>query len=60
MNENQQQQIVVAQAKRDELCEQCFRLLHKISRKPSCLKLLGLAKTHLEMLAAYKTDRPKP
>jgi len=48
---------VTAQIERDRLCEECFRLLYKISRKPSCLKLLGLALAHLEMLAQYKSGR---
>ena len=49
--------IAAAQIERDRLCEQCFQLLYKISRKPSCLKLLGLALAHLKMLADYKANR---
>lgn len=53
----EQETLVAAQAERDRLCEECFQLLHRISRKASCLKLLGLAKAHLQMLADYKSDR---
>ena len=55
--ENQEQAIVAAQIERDRLCEECFQLLHQVSRKPSCLKLLGLARNHLLLLAEYKTGR---
>lgn len=46
-----------ALAERDRLCEQCFQLIYKISRKASYLKLLKLAKNHLELLASYKSNR---
>lgn len=49
--------IAVAQNERHRLCEECFQLLYKISKKPSCLKLLGLAKEHLALLASYKSGR---
>ena len=49
--------IAAALVQRDQLCEECFQLLHEVSRKPSCLKLLQLAKNHLEILASYKSNR---
>lgn len=51
--------IIAAQLQRDQLCEECFRLLYRISQKPSCLKLLTLARNHLEILAGYKANRQK-
>lgn len=56
MSENQQQ-IADAKIERDRLSEECFQLLYRISRKPSHLKLLRLAKAHLEMLSNYKNTR---
>lgn len=55
--DDQQTAIARAEIERDRLCAHCFKLLYKISRKPSCIKLLGLAQAHLEMLAEYKTGR---
>ena len=49
--------IAAAKIQRDEICEKCFKLLYQISRKSSCLKLLNLAQTHLQMLADYKSRR---
>lgn len=49
--------IAAAQSERDQLCEECFRLLYQISRRPSCLKLLVLARNHLRLLAEYKANR---
>ena len=49
--------IAAATIERDKLCEECFQLLHQVSRKSSCLKLLNLAKDHLKMLASYKSNR---
>lgn len=36
--------IAKAQIERDHLCEECFQLLHQISRRPGYLKLLKLAR----------------
>lgn len=38
-------------AERDLLCEECFQLLHQISRRPGYIKLLNLARDHLILLA---------
>ena len=54
MDDKQQAAIARAKVQRDEMCQSCFNLLYKISRKPSCLKLLGLAEAHLKMLSDYK------
>ena len=56
MSDNEQA-IAAAKIQRDQMCEECFILLHQISRKSCCLKLLGLAKAHLKMLAEYKSNR---
>lgn len=57
MNTNRNDAVAAAQIERDKLSEECFQLLYKISRKPSYLKLLRLAKAHLEMLSNYKNTR---
>ena len=57
MNQSNDDAIAAAKVERDRLCEECFILLHQISRKSCCIKLLGLAKDHLEMLADYKSNR---
>ena len=57
MIDNEHAAIAAAKVQRDKLCEECFQLLHQVSRKPSCLKLLQLAKNHLGILAAYKSNR---
>ena len=51
--------ITAAQIERDRLCEECFQMLYKISRKASCLNLLGLALAHLKILAEYKANRSR-
>ena len=51
--------IAAAQTQRDALVRECQRLLIEVSRRPGCVKLLQLAKTHLEMLAQYKATRHK-
>ena len=57
MNQPQDDAIAAAKVERDRLCEECFILLHQISRKSCYLKLLHLAKNHLVMLASYKANR---
>jgi hypothetical protein len=42
---------------RRKLINQCHSLISAIARRPGHLKLLTLAQNHLEMLAAYKTNR---
>ncbi len=32
--------LAAAKIERDKLCEECFQLRNKVSRKPCCLKLL--------------------
>lgn len=49
--------LAAAQSERDKLCEECFQLLHQISRRPGCIKLLNLAREHLRQLAQYKAGR---
>ena len=51
--------IANAEAESDALLRKCQRMLLQISRRPSCLKLLGLAKVHLTMLAKYKLGRSR-
>ena len=51
--------IAEAKTRRDVLVRECQQLLIEVSRRPGCVKLLGLAKTHLEMLAQYKATRHK-
>lgn len=51
--------ITDAEAERDALLRECQQMLLQISRRPSCLKLLGLAKVHLNMLAKYKLGRSR-
>lgn len=53
MNENQHE----LKLKRQELIKRCHSLIDAIARSPGCIKLLTLAKTHLEMLANYKGNR---
>jgi len=49
--------IAFAETERDILLAECRALLVLVSRRPGALKLLGLAKMHLEMLSKYKTGR---
>ena len=42
-----------------ELFLECQRLQLQISRKPSSIKLLGLAKQHLIVLSNYKLGRSR-
>lgn len=44
---------------RRELIEQCHRLINVIARSSCSIKLLSLAKSHLEMLANYKGNRQR-
>ena len=57
MRHNFDNAIANSKAERDRLCEECFQLLHQISHRPGCLKLLNLARGHLRILAAYKGSR---
>ena len=57
MRHNFDNAIADAKTERDRLCEECFQLLHQISRRPGCLKLLNLARGHLRILAGYKASR---
>lgn len=56
---SEDQAIAAAQTRRDVLVRECQRLLIEVSCRPGCVKLLGLAKTHLEMLAQYKATRQR-
>lgn len=51
------QQTTSAEALRSELVAECHSLIVSIAHKPSCLKLLALARNHLRMLAQYKGNR---
>ena len=59
MNSHPDDAIARAQVERSKILEECFQLLYRISKKASCLKLLGLAQAHLQMLADYKLNRGK-
>ena len=52
-----EQAIAEAKTQRDALVRECQQLLLEVSHRPGCIKLLGLAKNHLEMLAQYKASR---
>lgn len=51
--------ITSAETERHKLFLECQRLLLQISRKPSSIKLLGLAKQHLIVLSNYKLGRSR-
>jgi hypothetical protein len=51
MNQTQQ---FHAELERQELIKQCHRLISAIAYRPGYIKLLTLAKNHLETLAQYK------
>lgn len=51
--------IAAAQTRRDVLVRECQRLLIEVSRRPGCIKLLGLVKAHLEVLVEYKATRQR-
>ena len=55
-----EQAILKAEAERGDLVSECHALIVVIAYKPSCLKLLGLARNHLKMLVQYKVNRRKP
>lgn len=42
---------------RQQLVNECHRLINAIAYQPSYAKLLSLAKAHLQMLAGYKSNR---
>lgn len=48
-----------AERERGELVSECHSLIVAIAYKPSCLKLPGLARNHLKMLAQYKVNRTR-
>ena len=50
-----EQAILRAEAERGDLIAECHSLIVAIAYKPSCLKLLGLARNYLKMLASYKS-----
>ncbi len=52
-----EQVILKAEAERSNLVSECHSLIVAIAYKPSCLKLLNLAKNHLKLLAQYKANR---
>lgn len=52
-----EQTIRKAEAERGDLVSECHALIVAIAYKPSCLKLLNLAKNHLKLLAEYKSNR---
>jgi hypothetical protein len=54
-----EQAILKAEAERGDLVSECHALIVAIAYKPSCLKLLGLARNHLKMLAQYKANRTR-
>ena len=56
MNSNEQA-ILKAERERGDLVSECHALIVAIAYKPSCLKLLGLARNHLKLLAQYKLNR---
>lgn len=51
-----QQALARAEAERGDLIQECHSLIVSIAGKPSCLKLLALARNHLRMLAQYKSN----
>ena len=52
-----EQAVLKAERERQELLKECHSLIAAIAHKSSCLKLLGLARNHLKMLASYKSNR---
>ena len=42
---------------RQQMIKECHSLIDAIAYRSGCIKLLTLAKTHLEMLANYKGNR---
>lgn len=52
-----EQAILRAERDRSDLIAECHSLIVAIAYKPSCLKLLGLARNHLKMLSGYKSNR---
>lgn len=52
-----EQSIRKAEAEHGDLVSECHALIVAITYKPSCLKLLGLARNHLKLLAQYKANR---
>jgi hypothetical protein len=52
-----EQVILKAEAERGDLVSECHSLIVAIAYKPSCLKLLGLARNHLKLLVQYKANR---
>lgn len=52
-----EQAIIKAERERGDLIAECHALIVAIAYKPSCLKLLNLAKNHLKLLAQYKANR---
>lgn len=52
-----EQAIIKAERDRGDLVSECHALIVEVAYKPSCLKLLGLARNHLKMLASYKINR---
>ena len=52
-----QQALARAEVERGRLISECHSLIVSIAYQPSCLKLLGLARSHLMMLAQYKSNR---
>lgn len=57
MNLSPDDAIARAADERDRVLADCQALLYKIAQKPSCIKLLGLARNHLRLLAGYKSGR---
>ena len=58
MNSNEQA-ILKAERERGALIAECHALIVEVAYKPSCLKLLGLARNYLKMLASYKSNRTR-
>ncbi len=56
--ENQNEQTTLkAERERGDLVSECHSLIVAIAHKGSYLKLLGLARNHLRLLAGYKANR---
>lgn len=58
MNSNEQA-ILKAERERGDLIAECHALIVEVAYKPSYLKLLGLARNYLKMLAFYKSNRTR-
>ena len=52
-----QRPLTRAEVERGDLIQECHSLIALIGYKPSCIKLLGLARNHLRTLAQYKSNR---